>query len=155
MRAPFRSGVQAGRPARLRDAEPYLAGGGANRRVISGIVGVTVEWQQGCARHEAGSPNVVGVCALAAVTRARKAPLVAREEALLHRTLAKPATIPRVKMLSLLGDNSPRVSATSFVADGWTSSHLTVAFSAEHGIGVRNSMFYPDPRTRPRSTPSA
>ena len=46
----------------LDAAEPYLVGGGATARV--GQCGIT--WATGAARHEGGSPNVVGAVALAA-----------------------------------------------------------------------------------------
>ncbi|MBT2399327.1 aminotransferase class V-fold PLP-dependent enzyme [Streptomyces sp. ISL-100] len=152
MYAPFGAGVLAGRADWLREAEPYLAGGGASRRVVRGDDGFSVEWQQGPARHEAGSPNVVGAYALASACRALQSEgfdsLMAREEALLQRTLAGLAAIPQVKVLSLLGDSAPRVGVISFVVEGWNSSHLASALSAEHGIGVRDGMFCAHPLVR-------
>ena len=64
--APFGSGALVGRPDWLDNARPYLAGGGAVRRVTL----ADVEWADGPARHEAGTPNVVGAAALAAACRA-------------------------------------------------------------------------------------
>ncbi|MBU6533261.1 aminotransferase class V-fold PLP-dependent enzyme [Streptomyces mayonensis] len=152
MYAPFGAGVLAGRPDWLREAEPYLWGGGASRRVVHGADGLSVDWQQGAARHEAGSPNVVGVHALASACRALRKEgfesLAAREEALLQRTLAGLAAIPQVEVLSLLGRSAARVAVVSFVVDGWNSSHLAAALSAEHGIGVRDGMFCAHPLVR-------
>ncbi|MFE6159662.1 aminotransferase class V-fold PLP-dependent enzyme [Streptomyces sp. NPDC056486] len=152
MYAPFGAGVLAGRADWLREAEPYLAGGGASRRVVRGDDGFSVEWQQGSARHEAGSPNVVGAYALASACRALQSEgfdsLMAREEALLRRTLAGLAAIPQVKVLSLLNDSAPRVGVISFVVEGWNSSHLASVLSAEHGIGVRDGMFCAHPLVR-------
>ncbi|MCZ9340151.1 aminotransferase class V-fold PLP-dependent enzyme, partial [Streptomyces sp. TRM76130] len=69
--APFGAGVLAGRPDWLRAAQPYLAGGGASRRVARRADGgVDVEWHQGAARHEAGSPNVIGAYAIASACAA-------------------------------------------------------------------------------------
>ncbi|MYV49614.1 aminotransferase class V-fold PLP-dependent enzyme [Streptomyces sp. SID2888] len=150
--APFGAGVLAGRPDWLRDAEPYLAGGGASRRVTRHADGFTVEWQENDNRHEAGSPNVIGAYAMASACRALAEAdfdaLVAREESLLRHTLTGLATVPQVRVLSLLGQDSPRVGVVSFVADGWNSSHLAAALSAEHGIGVRDGMFCAHPLVR-------
>lgn len=69
--APFGSGVLAGRADWLVDAEPYLAGGGASRKVARRADGgVDVEWHTTAARHEAGSPNVIGVYSIAAACKA-------------------------------------------------------------------------------------
>ncbi|MET7758049.1 aminotransferase class V-fold PLP-dependent enzyme [Streptomyces sp. NPDC005389] len=152
MYAPFGAGVLAGRADWLGAAAPYLAGGGASRRVVHGDGALSVEWQQGAARHEAGSPNVVGVHALASACRALTAAgfdaLAAREEALLDRTLAGLAGIEQVRVLSLLGGSAPRVGVISFVVEGWNSAHLAAALSAEYGIGVRDGMFCAHPLVR-------
>lgn len=150
--APFGAGVLAGRADWLQGAEPYLAGGGASKRVTRTEDGFAVEWHEDCARHEAGSPNVIGAYAVASACRALDeagfAALVAREEALLRRTMAGLAAVPQVRVLSLLGQDSPRVGVVSFVVDGWNSSHLAAALSAEHGIGVRDGMFCAHPLVR-------
>ncbi|GGZ69809.1 aminotransferase class V-fold PLP-dependent enzyme [Streptomyces echinoruber] len=151
--APFGSGVLAGRADWLREAEPYLAGGGASRRVARRADGgVDVEWHEGAARHEAGSPNVIGAHAIAsacrALTEAGWETLVARERHLLERVRAGLAGIPQVRVLSLFGDDAPRVGVLSFVVDGWSSSHLAAALSAEYGIGVRDGLFCAHPLVR-------
>ncbi|MGY2062379.1 aminotransferase class V-fold PLP-dependent enzyme, partial [Nocardia gipuzkoensis] len=60
--APFGAGVLVGRRDWLDAAEPYLAGGGAVKQVST----TETEWACAPQRHEAGSPNVLGVAALAA-----------------------------------------------------------------------------------------
>lgn len=151
--APFGSGVLAGRPDWLRDAEPYLAGGGATRKVARAAGGgLDVEWHTAAARHEAGSPNVIGVYAIAsackALTEAGFDRLVAREQALLTRLRTGLAGIPEVRVLSLFGDDAPRVGVLSFVVSGWNSSHFAAALSAEYGIGVRDGLFCAHPLLR-------
>lgn len=151
--APFGSGVLAGRADWLRAAEPYLAGGGASRRVARGEDGrVDVEWHETAARHEAGSPNVIGVYAIAsacrALTEAGFEDLVAREQDLVARVRAGLAEVPQVKVLSLFGDDAPRVGVISFVVAGWNSSHFAAALSAEYGIGVRDGLFCAHPLVR-------
>lgn len=58
--APFGAGALIGRADWLRAAPPYLAGGGATKLVTE----EAVVWNSGPERHEAGSPNTVGVYAL-------------------------------------------------------------------------------------------
>ena len=90
--APFGAGVLAGRADWLDAAEPYLAGGGASANVDgasarrrqrrSGLDGVnghtggglSVRWATGPARHEAGTPNLLGAVAIAAACRRSPAP---------------------------------------------------------------------------------
>jgi selenocysteine lyase/cysteine desulfurase len=151
--APFGSGVLAGRADWLREAEPYLAGGGASRKVTRREDGgVDVEWHESAARHEAGSPNVIGAYSIAsackALTEAGFDTLVAREQHLIEKVRAGLAEVEQVKVLSLFGDDAPRVGVISFVVDGWNSSHFAAALSAEYGIGVRDGLFCAHPLVR-------
>ncbi|MEU8498090.1 aminotransferase class V-fold PLP-dependent enzyme [Streptomyces lavendulae] len=151
--APFGSGVLAGRADWLQEAEPYLAGGGASRKVARREDGgVDVEWHTTAARHEAGSPNVIGVYSIASACRALKEAgfenLVARENRLIARVREGLADVPAVRVLSLFGDDAPRVGVISFVVDGWNSSHFAAALSAEYGIGVRDGLFCAHPLVR-------
>ncbi|MEV7325601.1 aminotransferase class V-fold PLP-dependent enzyme [Streptomyces sp. NPDC093970] len=151
--APFGSGVLAGRADWLRAAEPYLAGGGASRKVTRREDGgVAVEWHESAARHEAGSPNVIGAYSIAAACRALTEAgfdtLVARERHLIEKVRAGLAGVPEVRVLSLFGDDAPRVGVLSFVVEGWNSSHFAAALSAEYGIGVRDGLFCAHPLVR-------
>jgi selenocysteine lyase/cysteine desulfurase len=151
--APFGSGVLAGRADWLREAEPYLAGGGASRKVTRRTDGgVDVEWHDSAARHEAGSPNVIGAYSIAsackALTEAGLDTLVAREQHLIAKVREGLAEVPEVRILSLFGDDAPRVGVISFVVDGWNSSHFAAALSAEYGIGVRDGLFCAHPLVR-------
>ncbi|WP_413810033.1 aminotransferase class V-fold PLP-dependent enzyme [Streptomyces sp. OE57] len=151
--APFGAGVLAGRADWLREARPYLAGGGASRKVTRrDDGGVDVEWHTTAARHEAGSPNVIGVYAIAsackALTEAGFEGLVARERQLIEKVRAGLAEVPEVRVLSLFGDDAPRVGVLSFVVEGWNSSHFAAALSAEYGIGVRDGLFCAHPLVR-------
>ncbi|MFG2663459.1 aminotransferase class V-fold PLP-dependent enzyme [Streptomyces sp. NPDC048387] len=151
--APFGSGVLAGRGDWLQEAEPYLAGGGASRTVARREDGgVEVAWHTTAARHEAGSPNVIGVYAIASACRALQEAgfdgLVARERHLIAKVREGLAEVPQVRVLSLFGDEAPRVGVISFVVDGWNSSHFAAALSAEYGIGVRDGLFCAHPLVR-------
>ncbi|MCQ8774337.1 aminotransferase class V-fold PLP-dependent enzyme [Streptomyces telluris] len=151
--APFGAGVLAGRADWLRDAEPYLAGGGASRRVARGASGeVEVDWHDGVARHEAGSPNVIGAYAIAsackALTEAGFDRLAERERQLITAVREGLAAVPGVRVLSLFGPGAPSVGVLSFTVDGWNSSHFAAALSAEYGIGVRDGLFCAHPLVR-------
>ncbi len=151
--APFGSGVLAGRADWLQEAEPYLAGGGASKKVARRVDGgVDVEWHTTAARHEAGSPNVIGVYSIAAackaLTEAGFDSLVRREQTLVRTVREGLAEVPAVKVLSLFGDDAPRVGVISFVVEGWNSSHFAAALSAEYGIGVRDGLFCAHPLVR-------
>ena len=63
--APFGAGVLVGRPDWLDAGTPHLAGGGA---VLDARLD-TVSWTTGPARHEGGSPNVLGAATLARATQ--------------------------------------------------------------------------------------
>ncbi|MFD3733431.1 aminotransferase class V-fold PLP-dependent enzyme [Streptomyces sp. NPDC058632] len=151
--APFGAGVLAGRADWLRAAEPYLAGGGASRKVARREDGgVDVQWHDGAARHEAGSPNVIGAYAVASACKALGeagfGALAAREERLIRTVRDGLADVPEVRFLSLFGDGAPRVGVLSFVVDGWNGSHFAAALSAEYGIGVRDGLFCAHPLLR-------
>lgn len=151
--APFGSGVLAGRADWLQAAEPYLAGGGASRKVARRADGgVDVDWHTTAARHEAGSPNVIGVYSIASACKALSEAgfegLVAREQELVGRVREGLAEVPEVRVLSLFGDDAPRVGVISFVVRGWNSSHFAAALSAEYGIGVRDGLFCAHPLVR-------
>lgn len=138
--APFGAGVLVGRADWLRAADPYLRGGGATSLVTE----TTVSWSHGPERHEAGSPNVVGVHALAVACAALSRhwePILAHEQALLARLRAGLATVPGLRPLSVFGEDGDRVGVVSFTVDDQDPGLLAAALSAEHGIGIRDGAF--------------
>ncbi|WP_433498472.1 aminotransferase class V-fold PLP-dependent enzyme [Sphaerimonospora sp. CA-214678] len=155
--APFGAGVLIGRPDWLTRAEPYLRGGGAVRTVGAGSdpAGSAghAEWSDDPeARHEAGTPNVLGAIALAAACDALSAtgwrPLIREEKRLLARLRAGLATVEGVRELSLWGPDHPRVGIVSFTVAGHTARDVAETLSAEHGIGVRDGKFCAHPFVR-------
>ena len=99
--APYGAGVLVGRRNWLEAAPPYLAGGGAVREVRLGAT----EWAAAPARHEAGTPNVIGAVALAAACRTVAAlgagAVSAHESALVRRLTEGLAGIDGVRTLRL------------------------------------------------------
>lgn len=148
--APFGAGVLAGRADWLDAAPPYLAGGGATALV--GDATNDVRWSTGPARHEAGSPNVLGAVALGAVCEALRTgdrdAAIDRERRLTERLHAGLSGIAGVAVLTLFDAGSPRVGIAAFAVRGLDSDVLAAALSAEYGIGVRDGMFCAHPLTR-------
>ncbi len=138
--APYGTGVLAGRSDWLDAAAPYLAGGGATAAVTP----ESTTWHTGAARHEGGSPNVLGAVALAAacatIRRSRRA-IEAHEARLGARLSEGLRAIDGVRTYSIFGDTHERVAVVTFTLDGLDSGLVAAALSAEHGIGVRDGKF--------------
>ena len=143
--APFGAGALIGRADWLQAADPYLAGGGATKRVVDWGDHLGVSWAGVPERHEAGSPNVVGVHALAVacetISRHGWDPIIAHERELQIRLRDGLASIPGVVELTLFGPATDRVSVASFTVPGHDVGLIAAALSAEHGIGVRDGLF--------------
>jgi selenocysteine lyase/cysteine desulfurase len=143
--APFGAGVLVGRADWLRAAPPYLRGGGATAQVTEQGHQLGVAWSDVPAdRQEAGSPNVVGVHALAAACVALQrhwGPIRAHEHALLTRLRSGLATVPGLRQLSIFGSSGDRVGVVSFTVDAQDTGRLATVLSAEYGIGVRDGAF--------------
>jgi|SRR5215470_154651 len=140
--APFGAGALIGRADWLQAAEPYLAGGGATQQVVRGEDRLGVAWSAVPERHEAGSPNVVGVHALAAACQvlAKRWPdIEAHELALLHRLREGLRGVPGLSELSIFG--GPRVGVVSFTIKDQDAGLIAAALSAEYGIGIRDGAF--------------
>ncbi|WP_434096202.1 aminotransferase class V-fold PLP-dependent enzyme [Streptosporangium roseum] len=147
--APFGAGALIGRTDWLAAAEPYLRGGGA----VKAVNDDETEWHTDPeARHEAGTPNVLGAIALAAACDALSATgwsaLIREEERLIGRLRAGLAAIEGLHELSLWGPDHPRVGIVSFVVDGFTAREVAEVLSGEYGIGVRDGKFCAHPFVR-------
>jgi selenocysteine lyase/cysteine desulfurase len=141
--APFGAGVLVGRADWLQAADPYLVGGGATSKVTDHGDRLGVAWSAVPERHEAGSPNVVGVYALGVacdVLSRHWEQTEAHEVALLARLREGLASVPGLRELSLFTDSS-RVGVVSFTVPGFDAGFLAAALSAEYGIGVRDGLF--------------
>ncbi|MEV4139741.1 aminotransferase class V-fold PLP-dependent enzyme [Dactylosporangium sp. NPDC049742] len=143
--APFGAGVLAGRADWLDAAEPYLAGGGASANVGDDL---DVRWATGPARHEAGTPNLLGAVAIAAACRALAAADHSAERALVARLRAGLARLPHVEELRLFGADAERVGIVSFAVLGEDPGALATTLGRDHGIGVRTGLFCAHPLTR-------
>ena len=142
--APFGAGVLAGARDWLDAAPPHLAGGGAVREVTA----TSVSWAASPARHEGGTPNLLGAVALAEACRALSSlpPGAAqRHEQILTSRMrdgleALGATVHRI-----WADAPDEVGIVSFTLPGTDAALLAAYLSAEHGIGVRDGRFCAHP----------
>ncbi len=142
--APYGAGALIGRSDWLDAVEPYLYGGGATTAVTND----DVVWATGPARHEGGSPNVIGAIALAsacaAINKHRDA-IEQHERSLLARLRTGLAQVPGVTTYSIFGQDADRVSTVCFTVAGLSSTLVSAALSAEYGIGVRDGKFCAHP----------
>jgi len=145
MYAPFGVGVLAGRSDWLRAAAPYLHGGGASASVAAGG---RVVWKVDAeARHEGGTPNVLGALALATACRELSSwsAVISHESRLLSRLRDGLATVAGVRELSLWGPSHPRVGIATFTVAGRPAREVAEWLSWRHGIGVRDGKFCAHP----------
>jgi selenocysteine lyase/cysteine desulfurase len=147
--APFGAGVLAGRADWLDAAPPYLAGGGATAYV--GDPG-DVRWHAGPARHEAGTPNLIGSVALATacaqLAASDRPALEAAEHDLLTRLRTGLARLPGVQELRMFGAGHDRVGIVTFAVAGREAAEVSAHLAAVHGIGVRDGQLCAHPLAR-------
>ena len=142
--APFGTGVLAGARDWLDAAPPHLAGGGAVREVTA----TTVSWAASPARHEGGTPNLLGAVALAEACRALAAlpPGVAQaHEQVLTGRLRDGLAALGATVHHIWDDAPDTVGIVSFTVPGTDPALLAAYLSAEHGIGVRDGRFCAHP----------
>jgi selenocysteine lyase/cysteine desulfurase len=140
--APFGAGALVGR---LGAGEPLLHGGGAIRLVtLDDIV-----WADAPDRYEAGSPNVIGVVALAAACRALHAAgmdaVADHERRLAARLWSGLITVPGLRSLRLWPAAADRVGVASFNVEGYRDTELAQRLSDHHAIAVRHGCFCAHP----------
>ena len=143
--APFGAGVLVGRRDWLDSGEPYLAGGGAVRDVRHD----RVVWTASPARHEAGSPNVIGAIALAeacdVLAGLPDGALAAHEAALRTRLVEGLQAIDGVEVVRIWADSVDPVGVVTFSVTDHDPGLVAAYLSAEHGIGVRDGRFCAHP----------
>jgi selenocysteine lyase/cysteine desulfurase len=143
--APLGAGALVGGGRLLRDGAPLLHGGGAVKLVTVD----EVVWADAPERFEAGSPNVVGVVALAAACRRLREcgmeAIAAHEQSLARRLWEALDEVPGLRMLRLWPSTAERVGLATFTLEGHPHARLAAILSAEHAIGVRHGCFCAHP----------
>jgi selenocysteine lyase/cysteine desulfurase len=143
--APFGAGALVARARCLPASPPLLKGGGAIEFVtLDDVVSAAAP-----DRHEAGSPNVVGVVALGAACDALMQigmDAVARHERVLAQRLWTGLDeLPLVEQLRTWPADVDRVGVATFNLAGYRHPLLACVLAAEHAIGVRNGCFCAHP----------
>ncbi|WP_350347902.1 aminotransferase class V-fold PLP-dependent enzyme [Agromyces sp. G08B096] len=143
--APYGAGALVGRADWLDQAPPYLAGGGAVARV--GLDRVI--WHASPERHEAGTPNVLGIAALAVALRELDAlgpsARIEHEHALATRLERRVAAVDGVRIVRGFTDAPARVGIVTLELERGSVGLVAAALSAEHGISVRAGRFCAHP----------
>ena len=145
--APYGAGALVGRADWLAAASPYLLGGGA-----TAVVGRhSTAYAPLPARHEAGTPNVIGAVALAtachALAGADRDLLAATETGLTAELRHGLQQIPGVRLHRLF-ETGDTIGIVTFTVTGQPAALVAAALSAEHGIGVRDGAFCAQPLVR-------
>jgi selenocysteine lyase/cysteine desulfurase len=147
MYAPYGSGALVGRRDIFEHGEPDVTGGGT----VEIVTLDSVIWAEPPYRDEAGSPNTVGVVALAAAIRQLESigmDKVAEHEAeLTAHALNRFAEIPEVM---IYGDSDPksalnRLGVIPFRLKGMIHFKVAAILGHEFGIGVRSGCFCAHP----------
>ncbi|ALV45974.1 cysteine desulfurase [Arthrobacter alpinus] len=148
--APFGAGVLVGRSDWLDSGAPHLAGGGAVKEVRL----ESTSWTVGPARHEGGSPNVLG-----AATLAKAASILAEldadqwhthEQLLREHLVTAFDALEGVTVHSLFSDADTHpecgsIGVVNFSVTGYDAGLVAAYLSAEHGVGVRDGKFCAHP----------
>jgi selenocysteine lyase/cysteine desulfurase len=148
MYAPYGAGALIAPRVHLEDGEPPIAGGGA----VLAVDIDAVHWAPPPAREEAGTPNAVGVIAMAAAARALMETgleaVAEHERMLTARLLAGLRAIPGV---TLYGDeraptaSADRVGVVPFNVAGVSHGLVAAVLGWERAIGVRGGCFCAHP----------
>ena len=147
MYAPFGTGVLIGPRDFFREGRPAVSGGGAVQLVTLG----DVEWADVPDKEEAGTPNLVGICALAKAMDILDAlgmdKIAAHEQKLTQQTMAR---LERIAGLRLYGgcnliNATERISVIPIQAEKYNHALLAAVLGYEWGIGVRNGCFCAQP----------
>lgn len=143
--APFGAGALIGRADWLDGAPAHLAGGGA----VAAVRLDGADWKRGAERHEAGTPNVLGIAALArALTeleRLGEAARASHEQALTERLHAGLAAQRGIRVIRGFDDADDRLGIATIELVRGSVGRLAAALAAEHGISVRAGRFCAHP----------
>lgn len=145
MYAPFGIGVLIGPKIAFDKVVPVYQGGGAVGLVSQQMI----EWDESPARHEAGTPNMMGVVALVTaiqtLTELTLEDICQHERELIDYAITGLTAIPGITLYSSGHTGEERVSLISFTMEGLHHSQIAEILSQEAGIAVRNGLFCAHP----------
>ncbi len=147
MYAPFGSGVLIGPRDFFAASRPSLVGGGAVRLVTLS----DIEWAEVPDKEEAGTPNLLGICALSrameTLTEIGMQKIADHEQSLTRYTLARLEKIPGITIVGgcQMVNLTQRLGVIPIQAEGYNHAQLAAILGYEWGIGVRNGCFCAHP----------
>jgi selenocysteine lyase/cysteine desulfurase len=144
--APFGAGLLVGRRDWLDQAPAHLAGGGAIERVTI----EQTDWAPAPARHEGGTPNVIGAVALAEASVVldeliTDGSIGVHEDALRERLVSGLEPLEEVRQLRIWQDSNDAVGVVAFEVVGHDAGLVAAYLANEHAIGVRAGKFCAHP----------
>jgi cysteine desulfurase / selenocysteine lyase len=145
MNCPYGVGAVIGKKALFNAAMPYQPGGGT-----IAVVGMeNVLWAEAPDRHEGGTPNILGLIALAqtigTIESIGMSAIAAHERKLTMQLLEGLSQIPGVTVLGDTKGKQDRVGVVSFNVEGIPHGLVAAILSYEWGIAVRNGCFCAQP----------
>lgn len=147
MYAPYGVGALIGPRRTFLEGDPDLVGGGT-----ADIVSLEeAYWTDLPDKEEAGTPDIVGVVAIAKAIRVLEEigwdAIVAHEQALTRRALERLGRIPGVTVYGGADTDGldRRLGVISFNVEGKHHALVAAILSYEHGIGVRSGCFCAHP----------
>ena len=143
MYAPYGVGILVGRRPIFEQGDPDTVGGGT----VDIVNLEEAYWTDLPEKEEAGTPDIIGVVALATAIEMFNSvgweAIIAHESELTAYALERLALVPKVRVY---GDSDPanaphRLGVISFSVDGAPHSLVAAVLNYEHGIGVRSGCF--------------
>lgn len=147
MYAPFGSGVLIGPRAFFDQGRPGLVGGGT----VDLVTLDDIEWAGVPEKEEAGTPNLIGICALAEAARTLQTVGIERiaqhEQELTYALLERLAAIPAIHVFGgcTMVNLTQRLGVVPFQLGGYPHALLAAILGYEWGIGVRSGCFCAHP----------
>jgi selenocysteine lyase/cysteine desulfurase len=108
----------------------------------------SVQWKPSPARHEGGTPNLVGAVALGAAFQALQEigfDAIRAHETELYGRLTDGLARRGIEVLRIWPEHDDLVAVASFNVPGHRAELVAAYLSAEHGIGVRGGKFCAHP----------
>ena len=144
--APYGAGALVVPATLFADGEPMLVGGGSACLVTT----AGISWASGPDIEEAGSPNVIGVVAMAAaleeLMRFGMERVADHERELTHYAVRRLRDIPSLTLYGpswedVLSGDEDRLGVLSFNLDGHSYAEVAAVLANEWGVGVRSGCF--------------
>ncbi|MDJ0719695.1 MAG: aminotransferase class V-fold PLP-dependent enzyme [Prochloraceae cyanobacterium] len=147
MNCPFGVGIVVGRKDIFSQSQPYQSGGGT----VESVSLDNVIWAETPHKQEAGTPNIIGMLALARAIRVMEKTTMeeieAREQKLTSLLLQELSSIAQVQILGFNKQISQtkRVGVVSFNIEGIHYGLVSAILAHEWGISVRHGCFCAQP----------